>query len=30
MPRAIVDNQLCKAVLPLGDIGAFLIRQIER
>jgi two-component system chemotaxis response regulator CheB len=29
MPKAVVDHQLCKAVLPLSDIGQFLIRQID-
>ena len=29
MPKAVVENNLCKAVLPLADMGAFLIRQIE-
>lgn len=30
MPRAVVENQLCKAVLPLNDIGQLLVRQIDR
>lgn len=29
MPKAVVENNLCRAVLPLGDIGAYLISQIE-
>jgi chemotaxis response regulator CheB len=26
MPKAVVENKLCKAVLPLADIPAFLTR----
>ena len=29
MPKAVVDNKLCRAVLPLNEIGQYLIRQIE-
>jgi two-component system chemotaxis response regulator CheB len=29
MPRAVVDNQLCRAVLPLDEIGAYLKTQLE-
>ena len=29
MPKAVVENKLCKAVLPLGQMGPFLIQTIE-
>lgn len=29
MPKAVVENKLCRAVLPLSEIGSYLIRQIE-
>jgi two-component system, chemotaxis family, protein-glutamate methylesterase/glutaminase len=29
MPRAVVENGLCRAVLPLTEIGQYLISQIE-
>jgi two-component system chemotaxis response regulator CheB len=29
MPKAIVDRNLARAVLPLNDIGRFLVEQIE-
>jgi two-component system chemotaxis response regulator CheB len=29
MPKAVVEHNLCKAVLPITDIGAFLIRHID-
>ena len=29
MPKAVVDKELCKAVLPLTEIGAFLVRHID-
>lgn len=29
MPKAVVENKLCKAVLPLPDIGGYLIAQID-
>ncbi len=29
MPKAVVDADLCRAVLPLAEIGSYLIRQIE-
>jgi len=29
MPKAVVDNGLCRAVLPLPAIGGYLISQIE-
>jgi len=29
MPKAVVENKLCRAVLPLSEIGQYLIRQIE-
>ena len=29
MPKAVVDNKLCRAVLPLNEVGQYLIRQIE-
>lgn len=29
MPKAVVDNKLCRAVLPLNEVGLYLIRQIE-
>jgi len=28
MPKAVVENQLCKAVLPLSEIGKFLIQNV--
>ena len=28
MPKAVVENQLCRAVLPLPEIGQFLIKNI--
>lgn len=29
MPRAVVENKLCRAVLPLTEIGRYLTQQIE-
>jgi two-component system chemotaxis response regulator CheB len=29
MPKAVADHKLCKAILPLQDIGPYLIRQID-
>ncbi|MEZ5690449.1 MAG: chemotaxis response regulator protein-glutamate methylesterase [Rickettsiales bacterium] len=29
MPKAVVENKLCRAVLPLNEIGGYLIKQIE-
>ncbi len=29
MPKAVVENKLCRAVLPLSEIGRYLIQQIE-
>lgn len=29
MPKAVVENQLCRAVLPLSEIGKFLTQNIE-
>lgn len=29
MPKAVVENKLCKAILPLAEIGRYLITQIE-
>ena len=29
MPKAVVENDLCKAVLPLTEIGPFLIKHID-
>lgn len=29
MPKAVVENNLCQAVLPLPDIGQYLIHHIE-
>ena len=29
MPKAVVENKLCRAVLPLTEIGHYLIQQIE-
>ncbi|MEQ1705380.1 MAG: chemotaxis response regulator protein-glutamate methylesterase [Rickettsiales bacterium] len=29
MPKAVVENKLCRAVLPLTEIGRYLIQQIE-
>lgn len=29
MPKAVIENKLAKAVLPLPDMGGFLIRQVE-
>jgi two-component system chemotaxis response regulator CheB len=29
MPKAVVENQLCTAVLPLSDIARFLTQNIE-
>ncbi len=29
MPKAVVENKLCRAVLPLTEIGCYLIQQIE-
>jgi two-component system chemotaxis response regulator CheB len=29
MPKAVADHKLCKAILPLPDIGPYLIRQID-
>ena len=29
MPKAVVENGLCRAVLPLPEIGRYLIQQIE-
>ena len=30
MPRAVVENNLCKTVLPLAEIAPLLVRQIDR
>jgi two-component system chemotaxis response regulator CheB len=29
MPRAVVESGICRAVLPLSEIGAYLLREIE-
>ena len=29
MPKAVVENQLCRAVLPLPEMGRYLIQQID-
>lgn len=29
MPKAVVDNKLARAVLPLGDIAPYLVQQVE-
>lgn len=29
MPKAVVENKLCRAVLPLAGIGPYLTQQIE-
>jgi two-component system chemotaxis response regulator CheB len=29
MPKAVVENQLCREVLPLSEIGKFLIKNLE-
>ena len=29
MPKAVVDNQLCRKVLPLSEIGGYMIQQLE-
>lgn len=29
MPKAVVENKLCRAVLPLLEIGKYLTQQIE-
>lgn len=29
MPKAVVENRLCKAVLPLSELGGYLIQQID-
>lgn len=29
MPKAVVENKLCRAVLPLAEIGRYLVQQIE-
>jgi two-component system chemotaxis response regulator CheB len=29
MPKAVVENNLCRAVLPLNEIGKYLLQQIE-
>jgi two-component system, chemotaxis family, protein-glutamate methylesterase/glutaminase len=29
MPKAVVDHNLCKSVMPLSEMGQFLIRQID-
>ncbi len=29
MPKAVIENKLCRAVLPLSDIGRYLGQQIE-
>jgi len=29
MPKAVVENQLCKAVLPLAEIGTYLVQNLE-
>lgn len=29
MPKAVVENKLCRAVLPLTEISRYLIQQIE-
>lgn len=29
MPKAVVENKLCRAVLPITEIGRYLIKQIE-
>lgn len=29
MPKAVVENKLCRAVLPLNEIGHYLTQQIE-
>ena len=30
MPKAVAENHLCKAILPLNDIAPLLVRQIDR
>jgi len=29
MPKAVVENGLCRAVLPLAEIGKYLVKEIE-
>jgi len=29
MPRAVVDANLCRAVLPISEMGSYVIKQIE-
>jgi len=29
MPKAVVENGLCRAVLPLNEIGKYLVKEIE-
>jgi chemotaxis response regulator CheB len=30
MPKAVAEQNLCKAILPLRDIGRYLTAQIDR